>query len=82
MSDSRVTLSGGVLPLFRSAVGVFYSPSQQSKKCKISVYIYIYIYIYMDDYRYILPYPRRVEFSSEEVIVLPLAPLQVSSYLN
>ena len=25
---------------------------------------------------------RRVEFSSEEVIVLPLAPLQVSSYLN
>ena len=34
-------------------------------------YIYIYIYIYniyiVDDYRYILPYPRRVEFSSEEV---------------
>ena len=27
---------------------------------------------------YILPYPRRVEFFSEEVIVLPLAPLQVS----
>ena len=31
---------------------------------------------------HILPYPRRVEFSSEEVIVLPLAPLQVSLYLN
>ena len=31
---------------------------------------------------FILPDPRRVEFSSEEVIVLPLAPLQVSSYLN
>ena len=28
---------------------------------------YIYIYIY------ILPYPRMVEFSGEEVIVLPLA---------
>ena len=29
----------------------------------------------MDDYRYIyiLPYPRGVEFSGEEVIVLPLA---------
>ena len=36
----------------------------------------IYIYIY------ILPYPRRVEFSTVEVIVLPLAPMQVSSYLN
>ena len=36
----------------------------------------------MDDYRYIFPNPRRVKFSSEEVIVLPLAPLQVSSYLN
>ena len=30
-------------------------------------YIYIYIYIY------ILPYPRGVEFSGKEVIVLPLA---------
>ena len=29
--------------------------------------IYIYIYIY------ILPYPSKVEFSGEEVIVLPLA---------
>ena len=33
----------------------------------INIYIYIYIYIY------ILPYPRTVEFSGEEVIVLPLA---------
>ena len=40
--------------------------------------MYIYIYIYMC----ILPYPRRVELFSEEVIVLPFAPLQVSSYLN
>ena len=28
---------------------------------------------------YILPYPRGVEFSSEEVIVLPLASMQASS---
>ena len=34
------------------------------------LYLMIYVYIY------------RVEFSSEEVFVLPLAPLQVSSYLN
>ena len=31
--------------------------------------IYIYIYIY------ILPYPGGVEFSGEEVIVLPLVPI-------
>ena len=43
-----------------------------------TIYIYIYTYIYI----YILPYPRRVEFSCEELIVLPLAPLQVSSYPN
>ena len=30
--------------------------------------------MYILYYRYILPYPGRVEFSSEEVIVLPLAP--------
>ena len=33
----------------------------------VCVYIYIYIYIYK------LPYPRGVEFSGEEVIMLPLA---------
>ena len=37
------------------------------------IYIYIYIYPYVYIYIYILPYPRRVEFSGEEVIVLPLA---------
>ena len=52
--------------------------SDRTKKICLWMTIYIYIYIYI----YILPYPRRVEFSSEEVIVLPLAPLQVSSYLN
>ena len=31
----------------------------------------MYIIPNVDDYRYILPYPRRVEFSSEEVFVLP-----------
>ena len=36
-------------------------------------YIYIYIYIYMTIEIYILPYPRGVEFSGKEVIVLPLA---------
>ena len=51
------------------------------KKKKKNIYIYIYIYIYREReilfiYTieiYILPYPRGVEFSGEEVIVLPLA---------
>ena len=29
-----------------------------------------------------LPYPRRVELSSDEVIVLPLAFMQDSTYMN
>ena len=36
-----------------------------------NAHTHTHIYIY--DYIYILPYPLRVEFSSEEVIVLPLA---------
>ena len=38
---------------------------QRKLKSILAQYIYIYIYI--------LPYPRKVEFSGEEVIVLPLA---------
>ena len=39
----------------------------------LSLSLYIYIYIYREREREILPYPRGVEFSGEEVIVLPLA---------
>ena len=57
-------------------------------KCFNSIYIYIYIYclatlmssdrtkqicLWMTIEIYILPYPSGVEFSGEEVIVLPLA---------
>ena len=40
---------------------------------KTHTHTYIYIYIYMTIEICILPYPRGVEFSGEEVVVLPLA---------
>ena len=61
----------------KKTVGFFIPPtalliSWNAKDQKIWV-VYIYIYIYIEREREILSYPRRIEFSGEEVIVLPLA---------
>ena len=44
----------------------------------VCLWMTIYIYIYI----YILPYPRGVEFSGEEVIVLPLTSTVERMYVN
>ena len=41
---SRILIGGGVLPLCRGAVSVFYSPSQLGKKRILLMYIYINIW--------------------------------------
>ena len=59
-----------VLSLTKPNDKIYKTKNDNIKKKSRNYITYIYTYIY------------RVEFSGEEVIVLPLAPLQVSSYLN
>ena len=55
------------------------NPNNAHRKHKKHKPIYLSIYLWMTIEIYILPHPRGVEFSGEEVIVLPLASMQASS---